>query len=67
MALESYIAKRKFDQTPEPPAKVKAGGKDLVFVVQKHEASHLHYDFRLELDGVLISWAIPKGPSMVAG
>jgi bifunctional non-homologous end joining protein LigD len=66
MGLREYRRKRDFKQTPEPPGKVgaKRRGGERTFVIQKHAASRLHYDFRLELDGVLKSWAVPKGPSL---
>src|SRR6266568_1606929 len=62
-ALAHYWSKRDFNVTGEPRGEVKPREGALSFVVQKHWASRLHYDFRLELDGVLLSWAVPKGPS----
>ncbi len=64
MDLSKYNRKRNFDSTTEPKGEIKKSNNEIIFVVQKHAASHLHYDFRLEIDGVLKSWAIPKGPSM---
>jgi bifunctional non-homologous end joining protein LigD len=62
--LEPYKRKRHFGSTPEPRGRRRASAMKNVFVVQKHRAKQLHYDFRLEVDGVLRSWAIPKGPSL---
>jgi len=63
--LAEYRAKRRFDVTPEPPPAMPGsrGARPLAFVVQKHRAGHLHYDFRLEHEGVMLSWAVPKGPA----
>lgn len=64
-SLEEYSEKRDFSKTTEPkPVKKKKNSKNPIFVIQKHDASKLHYDLRLEIDGVLVSWAVPKGPSL---
>ena len=66
MSLDEYAAKRRFEKTPEPPpsASKSTPGAKPYFCVQRHDATRLHYDFRLEIDGVLKSWAVPKGPSL---
>lgn len=65
MALEEYSRKRDFKKTPEPaPGRVQTRDEKLSYLIQKHDATRLHYDFRLELDGVLLSWAVTKGPSL---
>ena len=63
-SLTEYKKKRKFDKTPEPGPEKKHTRTRRMFVIQKHRATQLHYDFRLEVDGVLKSWAVPKGPSL---
>ena len=64
MGLKDYQEKRNFSKTPEPPGRAEAAGGGNLYVIQKHAASRLHYDLRLELDGSLKSWAVPKGPSL---
>ncbi len=64
MGLREYKSKRKFEKTPEPKPGIRPKGDSLIFVIHKHAARALHYDLRLELEGVLKSWAVPKGPSL---
>src|SRR5829696_1808915 len=74
MPLDEYRRKRDFGKTPEPPPAARAAAVGMAeapalgsrrrFVIQRHRATRLHYDFRLEIDGVLVSWAVPKGPSL---
>src|SRR5258708_7936410 len=64
MPLTAYRSKRAFTETPEPVGQVRRSRRSRIFVVQKHDATRLHYDFRLAVNGVLASWAVPKGPSM---
>jgi bifunctional non-homologous end joining protein LigD len=63
-SLKEYQQKRRFNKTPEPEPRKKRSASGHLFVVQKHSASNLHYDFRIESEGVLKSWAVPKGPSL---
>jgi len=64
--MEEYTCKRKFEKTTEPEGELKIGSGN-IYVIQKHAATHLHYDLRLEMDGVLKSWAIPKEPPTATG
>src|SRR5689334_3680317 len=64
MSLQKYWQKRDFDITPEPRGKITKSAKALSYFIQRHHATRLHYDFRLELNGTLKSWAVPKGPSL---
>ena len=64
MSLEEYRSRRNFAKTPEPAGRIRQATRTRVFVVQKHAASRLHYDFRLAIKGLLVSWAVPRGPSM---
>ncbi len=67
MSLTTYQKKRKFTKTLEPKGKIAKGGKEPIFVIHEHWASHHHYDLRLEIEGVLKSWAVPKSPPKKAG
>jgi bifunctional non-homologous end joining protein LigD len=63
-ALQVYRSKRDFAKTSEPRGRPRGTGRELAYVIQKHDASHLHFDLRLEVDGVMKSWAVPRGPSV---
>jgi DNA ligase D-like protein (predicted 3'-phosphoesterase) len=67
MTLKEYKKKRKFDKTPEPKGKIKKSNSKSIFVVHEHHATHLHWDLRLEMEGVLKSWAVPKSPPLAKG
>jgi len=68
MSLSTYNKKRDFSKTKEPKGKEKkTSSKKLIYIIQKHQASHLHWDLRLEMNGVLVSWAVPKEPPMEKG
>ena len=67
MSLKNYRKKRRFSETPEPEESTKARAKEEIYLIQKHNASHLHWDLRLEMEGVLKSWAIPKEPPTEGG
>jgi DNA ligase D-like protein (predicted 3'-phosphoesterase) len=66
VSIDEYQSKRNFEKTPEPPPKIKVGAND-VYVIQRHQARNLHWDLRLERDGVLVSWAVPKEPPTEKG
>jgi len=66
MSLKEYHAKRDFTKTGEPAGSASLSSNSRIYVIQKHRATHLHYDLRLEMDGVLRSWALPKGPPLEA-
>jgi bifunctional non-homologous end joining protein LigD len=64
MALEEYKRKRDYKKTPDPPPEKAASHEGFSYLIQRHDATRLHYDLRLELDGILLSWAVTKGPSL---